>query len=333
MLRPIALALAGAALLLSCADPVDKAAKKRIFSPEDPPKVVASAAEALAPAELDGAQAARRVLSIGAAEATERIGPHRYSASLSFAWSGKNGSVELKETRALTAGPGGVNGDFHAVLTNSGDQGLEVLRVGGTVYARSRYGKYRQRLRDRGMAEREREEVHGALRDVNALFEHRLALSNAAPAEYQGRKAWRYAAKLGPEVAGAEVALPPVPQPKDGVDPSTRRRRAFDERRRPASLEGSLVVDEQTGVVLSARLDGRMKVPDAPDLPGAELRISLASSLSDIGVDPRLQAPKEFVPDADKPQGIADALDRFGIPRGDKADAGTAPEEEPDDSP
>ena len=36
----------------ACTDPVDKAAKARIFSPEDPPKVVASAAEKLPPEDV-----------------------------------------------------------------------------------------------------------------------------------------------------------------------------------------------------------------------------------------------------------------------------------------
>jgi hypothetical protein len=56
-----ALALAATA----CTDPVDKAAKARIFSPEDPPKVVASAAETLPPQEVaSDARVARRVLGM-----------------------------------------------------------------------------------------------------------------------------------------------------------------------------------------------------------------------------------------------------------------------------
>ena len=71
----------------SCANPVDKAAKKRIFSPEDPPKVVASASEKIDAAALaDKPELAQRVLRMGAAEATERLGPHRFNAALSFTW-------------------------------------------------------------------------------------------------------------------------------------------------------------------------------------------------------------------------------------------------------
>src|SRR5262249_29402 len=120
---------------------------------------------------------ARRVLEMGAAETTERIGPYQFKATTHFKWSAGSKTVELSETRSLIAGPGGVAGDFHGQIDNSEDQGLEVIRVGGNVYARNRYGKFRQRQRDRGMAEREREEIFAALHSYDALFFGRLALT------------------------------------------------------------------------------------------------------------------------------------------------------------
>ena len=50
----------------------------------------------------------------------------------------------------LLAGRGGMSGDFHGTIENSHDQGLEVIRADGKVYARRRYGKFRERSRDRG---------------------------------------------------------------------------------------------------------------------------------------------------------------------------------------
>ena len=76
-----ALALAAVA----CQDPVDKAAKARIFSPEDPPKVVASAAEKLPPEDVaDSPRVARRILAMDASEVTERLGPHSYKATVTY---------------------------------------------------------------------------------------------------------------------------------------------------------------------------------------------------------------------------------------------------------
>ncbi|WNG14958.1 hypothetical protein [Cystobacter fuscus] len=323
-------------------DEVDRAAKARIFSPEDPPKVVASAAEKLNPQDVaDNPRVARRILSMDAAEVTERLGPHAYTATITTEWTGaqNSGSNKLTETRTFRAGPGGVGGDFHGVLENSRDQGLEVMRVGGKVYARNRYGVFRQRLRDRGMAERTRSELTGAIRDLDALFRDRLHLAAQGTVTYEGRTAWRYQVSLGPEgnTGTQPVVLPALATPKGGRDDTTRRRLAFFEHRVPQSLSGEVLVDADTSVVLKVRLDGRISVP-ANDAAGlAELRMVLESAVTEIGKDPKLQAPENFLPDADKPQGIADALDRFGIPRnkpeGTTTGAAPAPAEEPPDEP
>ncbi len=321
----------GVLALIGCADPVDKAAKKRIFSPEDPPKVVASAAEKLDGANLgQDEKLARRVLRMGAVEATERIGSHRFTATVSFEWTGAGRTEELKERRVLAAGSGGVAGDFHASLDNSRDQGLEVVRVRNAVYARSRYGKFRQRLRDRGMAENEREDVYGALRDFDSVFDGRLKLVSSGSASAHGRPAIKYLVSLAPSPKGARTAastLPPLLSPKGGVDESTSRRMAFFQKRDPKSVRGEVVVDSQTAVVLDSHLEGKLAVP-SPDGKEVTLRLTVETSLSDIGKDPGIKAPGEFLPDADKPAGIAAALDRFGIPHGagQGKDAGAEPE-------
>lgn len=337
-----ALALASAA----CTDPVDKAAKARIFSPEDPPKVVASAAERLPPEDVaDNPRVARRVLGMDAAEVTERIGPHLYKATVTYEWTSEATPlpVKLSETRTFRAGPGGVSGDFHGLMENSRDQGLEVMRVEGKVYARNRYGRFRQRLRDRGMAERTRAELTGAIRDVDALFRGRMKLEARGTVTYEGRTAWRYDVKLGepvPQDATAARVLPARVEPKGGRDETTRRRLAFFEHREPRSLSGEVLVDAETSVVLKVRVDGRLGVPNEKVAEPAELRLTLESALSELGKDPRLKPPEDFLPDADKPQGIADALDHFGIPRNQpgeddatkgKASGKPAPAEEPGD--
>jgi hypothetical protein len=332
-LRSLFLAVGIAALVGACSDSVDRAAKKRIFSPEDPPRAVASATEKLAPEEVaDKPQIARRILGMGAAETTERLGAHKYTATVTFDWSGGGRATKLIENRTLYAGQGGVSGDFHGVMENSRDQGLEVLRVQGKVFAKNRYGKYRQRLRDRGIAEREREEIYGALREFDSLFKGRLKLTPQGTASHDGRTAWKYAVSLGPALAVAEAShLPPVVQPKAGIDETTARRRTFFEKREPSALQGEVLVDAETSVVLKAQLDGKLSVNG--EAGEAKLRLVLQSALSNIGKDPALKAPADFLPDEDKPEGIEDALERFGIPRvgpdgGTLAPPGAAPPDE-----
>jgi hypothetical protein len=260
---------------------------------------------------------------------TERLGPHRYTANISFDWSQAGRSVRLEEKRSLKAGEGGVNGDFHALLENSRDLGLEVLRVNGRVYARSRYGKFRQRLRDRGMAERERDEVQGALRDVYSLFQGRMQLTPDGSVRLSGREALKFRVSLGQAAdKGESLELPDAGFAKTGLDASSGLRLDFYNRREAKALQGDVWVDAETSVVLKAKLEGKLAVPR--EKGASLLRLSLSSQVSDFGKNPRLKAPTDFLPDEDKPQGIADALERFGYSTRLAPDAGTvnAPDDE-----
>lgn len=308
-------------VLVGCSDPVDQAAKKRIFSPEDPPQAVASASQKLPPEEAaEKSTITRRILEMGAAESTERIGSHVYAATISWEWTAQGKTVRMKETRELTSGVGGVSGDFHARMQNTNEQGLEVLRVNNKVFARSTYGKdgagkFRERRRDRGMAERIREEASGALRDFDQLFFGRLKLSAQGTSSIEGRTAWKYVVSLDEAANAVDAGLPTLINPRAGLDATTRRRRHFYEARIPKSLQGEVYVDAETSVVLKARLEGRLGVAATETETESELRLVVDSTLTRIGKAPAVEAPKEFLPDEDKPDGIAAALLRFGIER------------------
>jgi hypothetical protein len=321
-------------LIFSCSDPVDKAAKKRIFSAEDPPQAIAAASQHLAPEEAaSNAAVTRRILEMGAAEATERIGAHHYSASLSWEWTQGGKTVRLKETRDLRSGRGGLSGDFVANLANSNDQGLEVIRVGGAVFARSNWGKdgagkFRQRLRDRGMAESIREEAFGALKDCDMLFNGRLQLKSSGSATVEGRTTWKYLVSLSDELPAMPSKLPTLQIPKNGADSTTKRRLEFFAARKPRTLQGEVMLDAETSVVVKAKLDGRMVVDGAGG--AAELHLVLDSALTEVGRTPAIAAPREFLKDEDKPDGVAAALLRFGIDR-KKGDGGVFLQPEPED--
>lgn len=336
------LVVTAAVLLVACTDPADKAAKQRIFSPEDPPQAVAAAGQKLPPQDADDRpEIARRILGMGAAEATERLGAHHYTATVDWEWTQTGKNLRLKEMRDLVAGAGGMSGDFHAQLSNTDNAGLEVLRVAGQVYARTTWGRegegrFRQRLRDRGMAERIREETWGALRDLDELFRGRLKLtaqsSNGNTTSFAGRTAWKYAVSLAEAGSESPSRLPPIASAKGGADETTRRRQHFYDARMPSTLQGEVLVDAQTSVVLKTHIIGRVSVKGGgdPRAPDADLRVTLDSFLSDIGKPVAFAPPKDFLPDEDKPDGVAAALARVGMER--KADGGvTTGPELPDD--
>lgn len=326
--------LASSALLapvIACTDPVDKAAKQRIFSEEDPPKVVASAKEQLAANALaEDPKVARRVIEMGASEAVERLGPSRYESTVTFEWSAQSGaSNKLTEKRTLLSSSGGVNGDFDAKVTNSRSLGLEVIRVGGKVYASNTYGKFRLRARDRGMAERTREDVYGALREFSSLVGERMKLTSQGTATYEGRSANKYEVSLGDASKAPAAKLPKQQVPKGGdKDEGTKRRQYFLEKRQVRALSGEVLVDSETAVVLKAHLEAKVDVPAQGANSAAGLHLSVESALTQIGKPPALKVPADALPDADKPSGIAEALDRFGIPRANKADGGTSQKED-----
>ncbi len=157
-----------------------------------------------------------------------------------------------------------------------------------------------------------REELYGAISDFDYFFKGRIKLAAQGTVSHEGRTAWKYQVSLGPVVpeTGGKP-LPPALTPKNGVDDTTQRRLRFQELRNPRTLQGEVWVDAQTSVVVKTHLDGRIGVnTDGGD---AELRLVLDSSMTDIGRDPQLKLPTDFLPDQDKPEGIAAALERFGM--------------------
>jgi len=299
--------------------------------------VVASAKESLDSQKLaSDPKLAHRVVDMGPAEVTERLGPHRFSAEVSFTWTAGKDSVKLTETRLLESAAGGVAGDFHARLDNTRDQGLEVVRSRGQVFARSKYGKYRLRLRDRGMAERTRDETAGALRELDGLFQGRLELALEGPTSVEGRPAVRYTVRLAEAPAAVKTSRaetpPGVAYARGGLDEDTARRQRFIEHREPKKLSGEVLVDSATAVVVRAHLDGTLAVPGDKSIAPAQLQVVLDERIKDVGKAIDIKPPEGHLPDADKPEGIADALDRFGIQRKAGADAGVDTEADEDTS-
>jgi|GEM_PF-265040 len=319
--------------LLACSNEEDKLAKKRIFSQEDPPLAVAAAREVLqAGALATKAELVPRILGMGIAETTERLGAHQFTATLRMEWAGNKQKHSLTEERLLLSAPGGVLGDFYARLRNGRGQGYEVLRVGHQVFAKNQYGTYRQRLRDRGMAERMRQEAFGVLGDMDRLFGQRLQLRSEGKEEIEGRQAHTFQVALAasPRVEKGRRPLPPKLSPRRELSESSRLRLGFFERRLPETLEGKLWVDASTAVVLRADIRGTLKVPEEA---GADSLVSiyLQARMSHIGQNPQLAIPETFIPDEDKPQGIAAALERFGLGRKSRAEADSPTEELPDE--
>ena len=104
------------------------------------------------------------------------------------------------------------------------------------------------------------------------------------------------------------------------------------DQRQPKKLSGEVVVDAATAVVLRAHLDGTLAVPGGKGVAPAQLQVVLDERIRTWASPSPSRFREGHLPDADKPEGIADALDRFGIQRKAGADAGVDTEADEDTS-
>lgn len=312
------------ALFLACTSAEDRAAKQRIFSPEDPPKVLLAAQEALQPEALHQRPAmAQRILSISAREAAFRLGPHRQDVDARFRWERGDRKVSLRETRVVEVDPGG---DFHVLVENDQLQGMEWIRLDGVSYARSRYASFRERRRDRGSSEHVLEEAYRALPTFHRLVHGAMKFSSAGIEKLGGRDAVRYDVALGEPLAEKDESLPEIVFPEGGPDEDTRLRLRAAEAGRATALSGSLWVDRGSSVPLKAELEAVIEVPDEEET--ARLVFSLRLTTSKIGESLGLRIP-EHLEDAPRPPGPVATLQAYGFERvEEEAEGGAEASEE-----
>jgi len=317
-IRTAALIAAAALAAAACSSEEDQAAKARIFSPEDPPKVLQAAAEKLDAGRLDADPAlVDRVFAISAQEAAARLGPHQQDAEISFRWVAGQKSVQLAEERMVALGR---NGDFHARIHNDERQGMEWVKVDGISYARSRYAKFRERRRDRGSSEHVVASAYSTLSTFRDWVHGAMALTQAGETTVAGRKAIRYRVALG-EMREKELAtpLPEVAFPKGGPDEDTKLRLEALEKGRPQSVSGTLVVDAATAVPLEADLKAAVVVPGEK----GESRLELSVKLAVKAHDGTIEVPKH-IEDAPRPPGVVATLKAYGFQRAGAEDAEAA---------
>ena len=322
-------------VLFCCKRSEDEAARARIFSPEQP---VGAAAEAKEPLEArriaDDPQLAQRVLHMPQSEIEARLGAHRAQQRVQFAWFRGPGlpdggsEVSLSEETTLSQAAGG---DFSVRLVNDHNQGLELVWVGGDVFVKSLYGPFHKRRTDRTDVTRIREQALSGLATFDRLARG-LKLKPSGETTVEGRRAVRYSvAGFGTRAAQKEKSdLPRVEYPEGkGPDPDTARRLELWEKEEPAEVEGTVLVDGETGAPLGCDLQGHFKVPSQGKAgPAAELDLHSVLVTSGIGKDVAIKAP-QAEPEPSVPHAVKDPLRFLGKEPG--AAPGAASTEEPEE--
>ncbi|MGC4123051.1 MAG: hypothetical protein QM765_52475 [Myxococcales bacterium] len=313
-------AVAALLSLAGCPDQVDRAAKKRIFSPEEPPKAKLAASEPIDVEKLaEDGDLTYRVLAMGAPEAFERIGPFKYSASASYQWSYGKDVVAFAEKRTVEQASAA---EYTVHTENDKDGGLDIIRLADRTFARSKYHKFRERKRDRGQSDLVRDDAFAALHSAQSLLSNKLALTRDRAEELNGRKAKRFGVMVAKEALHAlgpdPWKLPPIQYPQGGPDQPTKRRADFANLRQPKDVAGTVWIDVETGVPLKVELTATVSAPGNETDDFATLTLKIESELKPVE-KVEIAAPAEFLPDQDRPAGVAAALERFDMR---KADAG-----------
>ncbi|HEY3450119.1 MAG TPA: hypothetical protein VGK67_27445 [Myxococcales bacterium] len=327
-IRARAVAVVAALLALAaCPDQVDRAAKQRIFSPEEPPKAKLAAAEPIDVDKLaqDG-DLTWRVLAMGAPEAFERIGPFKYTASASYQWSFGKDVVAFSEKRSVDQASAA---EYVVHTENDKDGGLDVIRMSDRTFARSKYHKFRERKRDRGQSDLVRDDAFAALHSAQSLLSNKLALTRDRVEDVGGRHAKRFGLMVAKEALHSlgpdPWKLPQIQYPAGGPDQPTKRRADFVNLRQPKDVSGTVWIDVETGVPLKVELTATVAAPGNETDDFATLTLKIESELKPVD-KVEVAAPAEFLPDQDRPTGVAAALERFDMR---KPDAGGAGEPKP----
>jgi hypothetical protein len=306
--------------LTACKRSEDQAAKRRIFSPDEPVGALAEAKEPLDATRLaDDPHLADRVVRMTRAEAAARLGAHKAQTRVQFAWfrgpgapDGGNDVALAEETTLQQAG----NGDFSVRQENDRNQGFELIWVNGEVFVRGLFGPFRKRRTDRSDPERVRELALGALPTFDRLA-HGLKLQKTGEVTVEGRRAIRY------QITGTagrprqterddlpRIEYPLQPDGRRGTDADTARRLEVWEKEEPTRVTGTLLVDAASGVPIGADLQGHFRVPGSSGI-AAELDLHSFLAVSGIGKDPGVHAP-QFDPAPSVPHAVKDPLRFLG---------------------
>jgi len=167
-------------------------------------------------------------------------------------------------------------GAIHAQLDNSHDYGRELVFVGGTVYVRPRHSKFHRRPpSDDDEPARFADEIFATLGDYFELVAPGAEVSDQGPVDLQGRRGRRIAVRLAPS---------PRPPPTENAP-----ERAWRQSVSVSKLDGSLVIDQDTGVPLSGKLDAVASYTRDGKL--FEMTIAVTHEVDSVGKVASIAAP------------------------------------------
>lgn len=269
------LSVAGFVSACSASGPRDDAGAQRAGQPEDRPIAVAKLS--------DSPSVQARVLRMAFADVAKRLGSLRYEAESHFEFSRDTREVSQRDHYDIARD---ASGNVHVVL-DTNKKKTEIYVVGETLYVRHDAGPMRRKSRQQVYADRWPELAWSSLRDSIRVFRPYITFGAKTPTNFAGRQASRF--RLGLADAPQRVAPPQPRKPTDApiaVNPlASWRMRAS-----PLDLNGTLTVDDATGVPLALELEGRVEIADRQVRP-TQLRFEFDGQLKDIAEVAAIEPP------------------------------------------
>lgn len=229
-----------------------------------PRAVRAPVAQAAAPTSADASRAGKdaaellRATHLPSATLLGAVGAHKLTLKSHVAITAEQPETLDEDTTLEVAG----DGQFHLLHLNSRDYGQDVVLSGGNLFVRPRYGKYVRRPPEPGEPERLRDEALGTLAAYLDVVGFALEAKGGKATTAAGRPALEVA--LGQGAGKAPAASDDFPE------------RKWRETVVPVSIEGSVTLDQATGVPLAADVHLRYKHTRAGQTVETALALTLA---------------------------------------------------------
>jgi len=279
-----------AALLVAQMGPL--ACKRRSPKPVHVPQMAQGFdASPIDVADLTTHAAARRhVLNMGAPEWGARLGSFALRAQTTITVSQNNNPVSQRQHTTVYVRD--ADGSSHLQAGNA-DHQLELIAVGDKAYVRQDKGHLRSKRRQEVDEVEMIEAAASALRQMLQHFTG-ATLVQGTQATWEGRAALRYEVELSEHpdpTSEPEPSLALLP-----IAPPSRWR----EEAKHAHLDGKVVVDEATGVVVKADVVGSMTLTGPTGQP-LTLVLRCVHTLTEIGTVSKVREPAESISEIRRP--------------------------------
>lgn len=242
-----------------------------------------------------------QVFSVSFEEAATRLGALRFEAQVQFLFSRGNDEVDQRD---IYFAEQDAFGHRHVRLDTPHSQ-IEYYLLGETAYIRLDKGRLRNKPR-RDMGHQAWAEIaFSSCRQLLQIFDNRLQFKQRDFEVSPARPTLRFDLSLSDKSTETGLSridmhtneLPYVPLAE------------WRNKAQPLDLQGELILDQATGVMLGAFFEGRLEIADRPVRP-TELWVRYDAKISHIGKVPVIRPPQS-IPEYTRKRQVRDRLSFF----------------------